>query len=168
MARQQDIDLVAAHRPDLALPELAGLGMKGQAIAVAVAVGEDLRQRVVASDEGVVGRHAAVVADAQRLADVIVEGLRLEPQARVILGNAAQAVAIADGDVQCRVGAEQDPPGQVAAGFPGVGDKDFLDVLEAGAAQPTARDRQRIELAFLLAVTQINEPVACEVRMQGN
>ena len=60
--RAQDVDLVAAHRTDLRLPQFAGLGMNRQAVAVAMTVGEDLRLGAGAADERIVRRHRAVVA----------------------------------------------------------------------------------------------------------
>src|SRR6187549_2963955 len=76
VARLEDVDLVAAERPDLGFPELTGHGVVREAVYVAVAEGVDLGQRALASDEGIVGRDAAVVAQAQDLAEVVVERLR--------------------------------------------------------------------------------------------
>ena len=67
------VDLVAAHRADLRLPELARLGIEREAVAVAVAVREDLGTCAAPADERVVGRNAAVVPNAQRLARVVIE-----------------------------------------------------------------------------------------------
>ena len=77
--------------------------MNGEPVAVAMTVGEDLGLHPGLSDEWIIRRHSAVVAEAQRLADVIVQPLRLHAQAVVVrsvrtqlLRVAADAVAIAD------------------------------------------------------------------------
>src|SRR5690606_10674890 len=64
-----DVDLVAAHRPDLDLPELARLGMPREVVTVAMAVAVDLGLRARAADERVAGRRFAFVREAQDLAD---------------------------------------------------------------------------------------------------
>ena len=65
-------------------------------------------------DERIVRRHGAVVVEAQRLADVIVERLRLHAQAVVsssgVARVAAEAIAIADRHVEHPVRAEQMRP----------------------------------------------------------
>ena len=71
-----EIDLVAAARPVLHDPDPAGLGMHGEALRVAVAVGEDLGRGIVAADEGVALRHAAVGMQAHDLAGEIARRLR--------------------------------------------------------------------------------------------
>src|SRR5215207_10237525 len=76
LARLGDVDLVAAHRPVLDLPEGARLRMDRRGLDVAVAVGPDLRARIAAADEGVVLRHGAVRVDAQNLAQMTGEVLR--------------------------------------------------------------------------------------------
>src|SRR5690606_20969551 len=50
VAGNQDIDLVPAHRADLGLPELARLRVKGEAVAVAMAVRKDLGLGVAADE----------------------------------------------------------------------------------------------------------------------
>ena len=117
-------------------------------------VGVDLRLRARLADERIVRRHGAVVAQTQRLADVVVERLRLHAQAVVIrsvrtelLRVAADAIAIADRDVEVLVLAEEDAAGEVAAGLPRVGDEDLLHVAEHVALEEAARDRQRRALS---------------------
>ena len=53
-----------------------------------------------ATDEGIVRRHGAVVAEALRLSHVIIPTLRLHPEAVVVSAIAAEAVAVADGYVE--------------------------------------------------------------------
>src|SRR6185436_14684673 len=91
----QDVHLVAALWSDLHLPELTRHRVEAQAIAVAMAVREDLGFRACAADERIVGRRRAVVFQAQDFADVIVEALRADADAVVVLRAAAEAVAIA-------------------------------------------------------------------------
>ena len=109
-------------------------------------VGVDLGLRAGLADERIVRRHRAVVAQAQRLADVVVERLRLHAQAVVIrsvrtelLRVAADAIAIADRDVEVLVLAEEDAAGEIAAGLPRVGDEDLLHVAEHVALEEPAR-----------------------------
>ena len=56
---------------------------------------------------------------------------------------AADAIAIADRDVERAVRAEADAAGEVAARLPGVGDEDLLHVAERDALQAAARDGER-------------------------
>tara|TARA_B110000483_G_scaffold91477_1_gene112935 strand:- start:702 stop:911 length:210 start_codon:yes stop_codon:yes gene_type:complete len=63
-----DVQLVAAARTVLGFPQLAGAGIEGEALGIAVAVGPDGfvgSRRVV---EGVVGGDAPVVEEAVDLA----------------------------------------------------------------------------------------------------
>src|SRR5262249_47994086 len=100
VTRPEDIDLVAAHRPNLSLPELAGLRMNRQAVAVAVPVGEDLRPRAGPADERIVRRNAPIVTDPKCLAVVGIEALCPHPQAVVFGAVAAQAITVANRDIQ--------------------------------------------------------------------
>src|SRR5688572_28762097 len=70
------IQLVAALRPMLVRPQVAGLRVDDEALRVAMAVAPDLRARALATDERVVRRHAAVVVEAQDLALVVRQVLR--------------------------------------------------------------------------------------------
>ena len=135
--------------PISACHSCAGLGVHREPVAVAMTVGVDLGLRAGLADERIVRRHGAVVAQTQRLADVVVERLRLHAQAVVIrsvrthlLGVAADAIAIADRDVEDLVLAEEHAAGEVAAGLPGVGDEDLLHVPEHVALEEAARDRR--------------------------
>jgi hypothetical protein len=56
---------------------------------------------------------------------VVVEGLRLHADAVIVLANAAETIAIADGDEKGIVATEEDPSGKVAACLPGVGNEDL-------------------------------------------
>src|SRR5262244_578405 len=77
LAFLDDVDLVAAARPVLVLPRLAGGGMEREPLCIAVAVAPDLRLGAGAADEGIVRRRRAVGADADELAEVIADVLRL-------------------------------------------------------------------------------------------
>ena len=105
--------------------------------------------------------------EAQRLADVIVERLRLHAQAVVVrsvrtelLRVAADAIAIADRDVEHPVLAEVDAAGNVAARLPRVGDEDLFDVTERVAFEMPARDGERRSLRALLRIRDVYELVA--------
>ena len=149
--------------------------MHREPVAVAMTVGVDLRLRAGLADERIVRRHRAVVAQAQRFADVVVERLRLHAQAVVIrsvrtelLRVAADAIAIADRDVEVLVLAEEDAAGEVAAGLPGVGDEDLLNVAEHVALEEAARDGQRRPFLAGLRVRDVDEMVLREVGMHGD
>src|SRR3954469_13849667 len=77
LALGDDIDLVAAARAVLDFPELAGDGMDREALFVAMAITPDLGPGSVAADERIVRRCSAIRRDADQLAEVIAEILRL-------------------------------------------------------------------------------------------
>jgi hypothetical protein len=66
----EDVELVAAHWSELVLPQLAGLRVDGRPLRIAVAIGPDLRARVFAADERIVGGHRTVGIDAYDLAEM--------------------------------------------------------------------------------------------------
>ena len=108
----------------------------------------------------------------KRLADVIVERLRLHAQAVVVrsvrtqlLRVAADAIAIADRHVEHSVLAEVDAAGNVATGLPRVGDEDLFDVSERRSFQVAARDGERRSLRAQLRIRHVNELVVGELRM---
>src|SRR5690606_36904819 len=68
-----DVDLVTAAGTVFVGPELAGPGIEGGALLVAVTVGPDLRARIVATDEGVVIRDAPVRIQSHHLALQLVQ-----------------------------------------------------------------------------------------------
>ena len=76
LARLDAIQLVAALRPVLVGPQIAGLRMNRQALHVAMAVAPDFRPRAGAGHERIVRRHAAVVVQADDLAVMVGEVLR--------------------------------------------------------------------------------------------
>ena len=165
---QQDVHLVATHRPDFSLPQLPRLGMEREPISVAMPVGEDLRLRSRPADERIIGRHGPVVAKPQRLAGMVSEILRLHPKAVVVGAVAADAIAIADGDVEHAVGSELDAPREIAAGLPGVGDEDLLDAGQRRAVQTSTRDGERAPPLPLLRVRHIHQSVLRELRVHGH
>ena len=77
LARLDDVDLVAALRAVLRLPQLAADRIPRQALRIAMAVAPDRRQRAGLADERVVLRHRAVVVDAMDLAGRLGEVLRV-------------------------------------------------------------------------------------------
>ena len=77
------VDLVAAARSVFARPQHARAGMNRNTLNVSDADRENLGARAAATDERVVGRNRSVRVDAQHLAHVAVELLRLRPVDRV-------------------------------------------------------------------------------------
>ena len=77
LAGLRNVDLVAAARAVLVLPQFAGLRMQRRALRVAVAVAPDFRLASGSADERIVRRHRAVGRDAHDLAEMIGEVLRL-------------------------------------------------------------------------------------------
>ena len=68
--------------------------MHSESVAIAMTVGVDLGLRAGLADERIVRRHRAVVAQPQRLADVVVECLRLHAQAVVIRSVRTELLAL--------------------------------------------------------------------------
>src|SRR5262249_8745061 len=149
------VDLVAASRPELALPELARRRMNREAERVAMADRPDIRLVAVLADERVVLGHRAVVAHAHDLAQVRRRVLRpLAP------------VAVADRDEEKAVLVEHDSRAVAAVRWPlaaaavvltghltavpRVRDEDVLDLGQRRAAIPlTASDGRRCERLVL-------------------
>src|SRR5581483_7415560 len=98
LALLDEVDLIAAARAVLLLPQFAADRMKGEALRVAVAVAPDLRTCALSADERIVLRNAAVRRDAHDLAVVDGEVLRL----------VARPEMIAERDEQIAVGALRD------------------------------------------------------------
>ena len=96
------IQLIAAHRPHLDVPEPA-LRVEREAEQVAMAERPDLRRHAAAIRERVVARHAAVLVEPQHLAEVRIHVLR---------GIELLAVAGADPEIAA---AERDAVAVVAA-----------------------------------------------------
>ena len=166
VAGKQDVDLVAAQWADFGFPQLAGFGVIRQAVRIPMAVAEDLRQRACAPDERIVRRNAAVVTDAQDLAVVVVECLRLHPLAVVLRSVAAVAVAVADGHIQGAVAPEQHAARVRAVALPGVRDEDFLEVHERVARELAAADGNRVAARPVFRVRQIDQPILRKAWMQ--
>ncbi len=117
---------------------------------------------------GLSGGTRAVIANAQSFADVVAQALRLHAQAVVLGARAAEPVAIADGDVQRLVGAEQNLAADVAAVLPRVGDEDVLHVAQLAAVEAAARDGERraLPLGAAFRVRQVHQLIRREARVQ--
>src|SRR5690606_24221569 len=153
------VELVAARRPHLHVPQLA-LRVEGDAEHVAVAQRPDLRGHPALVGEGVARRRAAVVAQAQDLAHVrghVLRGVELLPLARA--------------EPQVALAIEQDAVAVVAAAADlGHLAPDHLQALEArGVAvlhQPGARERGAARVAPAgLGIAQVDQAVAGEIRV---
>ena len=133
VAGLQDIQLVAAHRPVLGLPEEAAHGIDREALGIAMAVGPDRRHGAGASHERVVGRHASVVVDTVHLAQ----------RAGEVLGGVLLP-AVADREEQLAVAIEEEAGAVVVVRSPeepGRGRVDRLLVDPAALADSPADDR---------------------------
>ena len=140
-------------------PELPRLRMQRRPELVPVAEGVDLRPVAVAADERVVVRDAAVVQQADDLADGVPWILR--PRAA---GGRAERPA--HGHEQAAVGGEDDARG---GGAPDpVRLKEIADVDQPVVGQPSPRQGHARALAGRLRVGQVHQPVLREPRMQGH
>src|SRR5512144_2331348 len=120
----RNVELVPAHGAEFGLPQLAGLRVNRGTLWIAVAVGPDLRTRVVAADERIVFGHRAVWVDAHDLAEIVAEVLRRR-----------ELKALAQGDEQLAVGREDEARTEMEVALdlwhlP----EDHLDIFEAAVA----------------------------------
>jgi hypothetical protein len=133
-----------------------------------VSVGENLRLGAGPAHERIVCRHAAVVANSQRLPDVVTEILCPHAQTVVVAAHAAQPVAVANGDVQRAVGSEQHSSCEVSGCFPRVGNKHLLNLTEFRAIETPASDRERAALRTSFGIRDVDEVVLRELRMDDD
>src|SRR5437868_14755587 len=105
LALADDVDFIAAARAVLGLPQVAGRGIDGEALLIAMTVAPDLRLRAGAADEGIVLRHRAVRRNADQLAEMVIESLRL----------IAAAIVFAERDKQVAVRGLYDAATEVIA-----------------------------------------------------
>src|SRR3977135_2847978 len=66
-----DVDLIAAARTVLVLPQLAARRIECQALRIADSVSPDFRLGIAPAHEGVVGRSRTIRANADDLSDVV-------------------------------------------------------------------------------------------------
>src|SRR5262245_15498091 len=92
LALLDEVDLVAAARPMLVLPQLSGHGVEREALGIAVAVAPDLRLGGRPADEGIVRRNRAIGPDANDLAEIVGKILRLVAGGEVVAGGQKQIV----------------------------------------------------------------------------
>ena len=154
-----DIDLVAALRPMLADPQLAGRGMQRSPLGIAVAIAPDARQGTGAQGR-VVGREGAVALQAHHLA----EGLGQ------VLGRAAE-LALTEGHEQGLVAGEHQARTVMAAAADlGPLAEDHRHVLQGIADQPAARHRRAdaagLGAAARFGIGQIDPGAAGEIGVQ--
>src|SRR5690606_31234497 len=113
LALLDEVELVAALRAVLRLPERVRLGVPNETLRVAVAVAPDLRQRAGAADERIVVRHGAVVVQADDLALVaaqVLRGMALEIRVHRAVGAAREQArhAVADRHEEMALTVERD------------------------------------------------------------
>ena len=156
-SRAQHVELVAAHRPDLACPKLAGARVPCEIRHVAMTVGVDLRVRVIVADERVVRGDSAVVPQAHHLADVAVELLRKNSHARVV-GRKVRIVVV-EREIDRAVRPECGAARYGSAHDPTVGDKNFPHVGEGRVLQASPRKRGSGHAVTALYVVEIDEAI---------
>ena len=140
--------------------------MPGEVRHVALAESKHLRIRALAPDERVVGRNAAVVADAQDLADVVVELLRKQ---RLVAAVAPVVLdMVVHGQIDHAVGAEGRAPRHRPAGNPRVGLEDLLHVEQRVAVEPRASERASQHVTALLDVVEVHQPIRSKLRMHDD
>src|SRR5262249_47081691 len=135
LALLDQVDLVAAPRPMLVLPQLSGHGVEREPLGIAVAVAPDLRLGGGLAGEGIVRRNGAIGPDANDLAEVIGKILRLVAGGEMVAGGQKEIV------VRCLHDAAAE---MVAAGERARLAEDHLDRIEPRRAfihQPSARER---------------------------
>ena len=148
-ARLQDVELVAAERAVLVLPQLARLGMERQPLRTAVAGRVDLGQVSRLAGKRVVGRRGAVVAQPQHLAGVLLGLLRAVLLLPLAGGEIEEAGAV-EGDAAAVIGVRD---------APGVGDEDVLQAHERLAVERRPRQRRggALVLGAPLRVGQVDD-----------
>src|SRR4029077_14009940 len=149
----RNVELVPAARAELGLPQLAGLGMDGGALRIAVAVGPNLWTGVCAADEGIGLRDRSIRVAAHALAEVIGK----------ILGR-GEGEALAEGDEQLAVRREDEARTEmVAALHLWLLAEYHLDAVEAALAEFPARHRGGGATLAWFGIGEINEVVRLEV-----
>ena len=108
LAFLDDVQLVAAARSVIVLPQATGSRIERQAFRAAHAVGPDLGQHARLTDERIVGRRRAIRRDVNDLAEMIVELLRDVPRRRIraVAGCQEQIAVAPDRDAASGLGAE--------------------------------------------------------------
>src|SRR5262245_53945086 len=168
MSWNQDVDFVASHGPDLGLPQSSRFRMECQSVSVAVPVCEDLGLGVCTPDKGIVFGNAAVVANPQHLADVIIQILCLQPQTVVIRPIAAEPVPITDGHLERPIGTEHDPSRKVSAGFPGVGNEDIANLAQRPSIQTSSRHTECDSAFATFWIREVHQMVLGKLGMHSD
>src|SRR4030095_8524199 len=166
MTGDQYVHLVAAHGADLRLPEFSRFRMEREPVSIAMAVGKNFGLRPGTSDKRVVGGNCAIIPKPKRLSDMIAWILRLDAKAVVVGSSAANSIAIADSKVERCIGTKEKPARKVSASFPGIGNKDLLNLFNPGALEAAAGDGNCCPSLAALRIRHIEEIVLCEPGMQ--
>ena len=143
------------------LPDLAGRGVDDEAELVAMAQRVDFRPMALAAHERIVGRHGAVVVEAQDLA----------AQAHAILRDVRNVVLrpAAGGHVDLAVTSEDDAAVETRVALVEVGDENVFHVDERVAFEPAAKERRSTHpVADRLGVGEIDEALRSNCGMQRN
>ncbi len=134
----------------------AGL-VHSEAELVAVPIGIDGRMHIVSAEEGIVAGNAAVIVEAQYLAEHVVQLLGLRTKG--CAGGHVDAAVVGEGDAH-------------AAGAAGLAGKQFLDIGDPAIVPASAHQRRDAGLAIPVfragpVVAEIQPVVAGEIRVQG-
>src|SRR5712691_1022809 len=153
LAGLQDVDLVAAARSVLVLPDLVGRGMAGEALRVAMSVTPDFGLGARLADERIVGRHRAVGPDADDLAEMVGEVLCLVTEAEMVAHRQEQVVVGGLHDAAAKMLAARERAFLV---------EDRLDVVEPRRAfidQTRARERRAGAAVDRFGIAKIDDLV---------
>ena len=160
LARLDDVRLVATLRPVLGRPQVAGLGVKGEAELVPVPHRVDLRQVVGVADERVVVDRRPVVVQPHQLAEVDARVLRVRPRL-------CEHVGASDAHEQRPVRGEQHP-GRGDAAVQPLGHEDVADLGQRAPVKATPGQRHRHTrgaiTVYRLGIRQVDDAVVVRVK----
>src|SRR6266581_1179273 len=155
--RLDHVDLVSAIRPIFVIPQLARFGMNDQTQRIPMTQCVNLRPVAGAAYERIVGRHRAIIAQAQNFS----------AQAVRILRNLTYIAAC--GHVQHAIASEHDAPIQSAVAFERIRYNEVFHVCQCTAFEFSPRQCWcASSAAHRFCVREIDEPVLREFRMQRN
>jgi hypothetical protein len=149
-------------------PDASGGGVEGEALDVAVPVGVDLGEGASGVGEGVVADGGAVVAQADGLAEGVVEVLGLVADVLAVDGG-GRVPAVADGHEHRPVGEPEDARAEVLPALLGLGvDPDGLDVREPAVVPSGLGQGGAVAVVVAHGVGEVHEPVGLESRVDGD
>src|SRR5262245_13147550 len=160
LALLDNVDLVAAARAVFVLPQLACGGVQRETLRIAMAVAPDFRFGAGLAGERIVGRHRAIRPDADDLAEVVSETLRLVARSEMLAQGQKEAVIRRLHDAAAEM---------IAAGARAGLAEDHLDGIEPGSgfvAQPGAGERGARAAVYRLGVTEVDGAILREAAVE--